>query len=199
MSNQARQKALSSKTPDGADHVRIRGEFYVKNGATEFVAQNRIVNAGLKHLMIAAFYGLQFTGTTTQDPSGASNVGRMELGTGGGATTESTSVLTTPVGVTNPDTKESQWDNPGTGIWRGRYTAVWNAGTLSAVGSTPISEIAVIGRLWDSTSQTSPAYNQFASGEMFSRLSDADGEFTAFVVDHDFPLTIEYRLRFEFI
>jgi hypothetical protein len=118
----------------------------------------------------------------------------MRLGTGGNVTQGTTTGLTTPVG-TGPDSQAGATSSPGGGTYRVSWTATWNAGSLTAI---TVSELGLF--LFLQTGLQGFGWTQFngAGTALFSRLSAADGDFTAFVVNTSVPLTIEWRLTFTF-
>ena len=118
----------------------------------------------------------------------------MRVGTGGNVTQGTTTGLTTPVS-TSPDSQAGATSSPGGGTYRVSWTATWNAGTLTAI---TVSELGLF--LYLQINLQNFGWTSFTGSTtaLFSRLSDADGDFTAFVVNTSVPLTIEWRLTFTF-
>jgi hypothetical protein len=185
----------------------------VKNGSAKLITKSKghIVNTGL----IAIINLLSLSGTTTNyinrfgtygfDTSTPSTAyGYVKVGTGGGITGPTTTGLTT---VTNtlPSSQAGNTSNPSAGSYRISYIATWNSGVLAAI---TVSEVG----LWldySTVNNDMSALQAFGwaityggsvygSAVFFSRLSDADGDFTAFAVNTAVPLTIEWRLTFSF-
>jgi hypothetical protein len=181
------------------DVIRVTDEILVYEGdKLKFASKGHIVNQGLIH-MINALAASQ-TPTSgypfylfSRDWTGR-NYSYMRLGTGGNVTTGSVTGLTTPVG-TGPDSQAGATSSPSAGTYRVSWTATWNAGTLTAI---TVSEIGLF--LYLQTGLQSFGWTGFngAGTALFSRLSAADGDFTAFVVNTSVPLTIEWRLTFTF-
>jgi hypothetical protein len=181
------------------DVIRVTDEILVYEGdKLKFASKGHIVNQGLIH-MINALAASQ-TPTSgypfylfSRDWAGR-NYSYMRLGTGGNVTTGSVTGLTTPVG-TGPDSQAGATSSPSAGTYRVSWTATWNAGTLTAI---TVSEIGLF--LYLQTGLQSFGWTGFngAGTALFSRLSAADGDFTAFVVNTSVPLTIEWRLTFTF-
>jgi hypothetical protein len=182
------------------DVVKVCDEVLVYEGSGEnkklkFASKGHIVNQGLIHLINALsasqanqpayLFSREWTNKTYS---------YMRLGTGGNVTQGTTTNLTTPVS-TPPDSQSGATSSPGGGTYRVAWTATWNAGTLTAI---TVSEIGLY--LYLQTALQSFGWTSFngAATALFSRLSAADGDFTAFQVNPSVPLTVEWRLTFTF-
>lgn len=193
----------SGQSPKG--ELVVWGEAVIKNGATEIRARNKIVGQGLRHMLNNGMLG--FTANCgsginiTYPPAFETNQltrSYMRVGVGGGATTDTTTALTA-VNTTNPDSTAIANDNPSSGVYRRKFTATWNAGTLPAI---TVTEIGVFGFL-NTVLGTIPAGSAGATTNgvaltLFARLSAADSEFTSFLVNTAVPLVIEYRVVWTF-
>ena len=129
----------------------------------------------------------------------ASGNSYIRLGTGGNVTTGTVTGLTTPV-ATVPSSQAGTTSAPQGGQYRISWTATWNAGLLTAI---TVSEVGLFLAFANSFASLQAfgwsRGNTVIEGAMFfSRLSAADGDFTAFVVNTSVPLTIEWRLTFTF-
>jgi hypothetical protein len=195
-------KDLLKRRNTFGDIVKVTDEVLVYEGEGEnkrlkFVSKGHIVNQGLIH-MINALAASQ-TGSSgpyylfSRDWTGKT-YSYMRLGTGGNITQGTTTNLTTPVS-TPPDSQSGATSSPGGGTYRVAWTATWNAGTLTAI---TVSEIGLF--LYLNTSLQGFGWTGFngAATALFSRLSAADGDFTAFQVNPSVPLTVEWRLTFTF-
>ena len=187
----------------------------VKNGSARLITKSKghIVNTGLIAITnllsssgyqgTSGYYQYRFGtyGFDTSTPS--TTYGYVKVGTGGGTTGPTTTGLTT-VNNTLPSSQAGNTSNPSAGSYRISYIATWNSGVLAAI---TVSEVG----LWldYSTATTNMSTllafgwttsypNSTGSSVFFSRLSDADGDFTAFEVNTAVPLTIEWRLTFSF-
>ena len=123
----------------------------------------------------------------------------IQLGTGGNATTFSTTALTTPISA-KANSQSGSFTNPSNGVFKVNYTATWNAGALSAVTITEMG-------LWlcqfnglTSMQTFGAAYSEQAPATyfFFSRISSTDGDFTSFVINTSVPLTITWTLTFQY-
>ncbi len=203
------------------DKIEIAEEYLFYEGTKEQVnagtarlitkSKGHIVNTGLipiVNLLSTSYNYVQFLGTRnflTGAPS--ASYGHIYLGTGGGVTGPTTSNLTI-ANTTLPSSQSGNTSNPTTGSYRISYLATWNSGILTAITVTEVG-------LWlcyyssNSTYDWSATLKPFgwaaAAGNstdlnpsFFSRLSVADGDFDAFVVNTAVPLTIEWRLTFSF-
>jgi len=195
-------KDLLKRRNTFGDIVKVTDEVLVyegegKNKRLKFASKGHIVNQGLIH-MINALAASQ-TGSSgpyylfSRDWTGKT-YSYMRLGTGGNITQGTTTNLTTPVS-TPPDSQSGATSSPGGGTYRVAWTATWNAGTLTAI---TVSEIGLY--LYLQTALQSFGWTSFngAATALFSRLSAADGDFTAFQVNPSVPLTVEWRLTFTF-
>ena len=182
------------------DRVEVTDEILVYEGVGEnrklkFASKGHIVNQGLIHIVnllspTALAYSSGLHGTSYQ---WTSRTTYMRLGTGGNVTTGSVTQLTTLVS-TQPDSQAGSASSPSAGTYRLSWTATWNAGTLTAI---TVSEIGLFLDLVSSLQGFGWTYGGGGTA-LFSRLSAADGDFTAFVVNTSVPLTIEWRLTFTF-
>jgi hypothetical protein len=179
------------------DMIKVTDEILVYEGdKLRFASKGHIVNQGLIHMINA------IAASTTQAGSQyylfsynwTSKTTYMRLGTGGNVTTGSVTSLTTPV-ATAPDSQAGSTSSPSAGTYRVSWTATWNAGTLTAI---TVSELGLF--LYLQTGLQGFGWTGFngAGVALFSRLSAADGDFTAFVINTSVPLTIEWRLTFTF-
>jgi hypothetical protein len=182
------------------DRVEVTDEILVYEGEgnnrkLKFASKGHIVNQGLIHIVnllspTALAYSSGLHGTSYQ---WTSRTTYMRLGTGGNVTTGSVTQLTTLVS-TPPDSQAGSASSPSAGTYRLSWTATWNAGTLTAI---TVSEIGLFLDLVSSLQSFGWTYGGGGTA-LFSRLSAADGDFTAFVVNTSVPLTIEWRLTFTF-
>lgn len=122
----------------------------------------------------------------------------MRLGTGGSVTTHGTTGLTSP-NATPPSSQSGVTSNPDQGSYRVAWTATWNAGVLPAI---TVTEIGLwLNNIGSATTlqpfQWSPQNAQI-NVQFFSRISEADGDFSSFLVNTAVPLTIEWRLTFTY-
>lgn len=161
--------------------IKMEGFVEIWNGKTHIKAKNHFVDQMLSDLT-SGFIG-------NQDPvSGLASAwtiktgGFMVLGTNTATvTTHGMSALTAPIGGapgTKPDTQSFSNTNPSGGVYRSIFTVVWNAGNISGT----VGEIGLY--LYNNT--------------MKSRLSNADSDFTSFVIDDTVPLTIAWTIQFSF-
>jgi hypothetical protein len=200
LSKQKIKDAFNRRNTFG-DNVKVTDEILVYEGVGDakklkFASKGHIVNQGLIHMVnmlsasaIAYSSGLQGTSYNWTAKSTY-----MRLGTGGNVTTGTVTGLTTPVS-TAPDSQAGATTSPGGGTYRAAWTATWNAGTLTAI---TVSEIGLFLSLVSGLQSFGYTYSGGGGSILFSRLSAADGDFTAFVVNTTVPLTIEWRLTFTF-
>ena len=100
-------------------------------------------------------------------------------------TTPSLAALVSPIG-SSPGTGPNTWSNSEQNLSNGSsasFMATWNAGTVSGT----IGEMALYG---SATGQSGTV--------MLSRLSVADGDFSAFTINTAYPLTVSWTVQFLF-
>jgi len=189
-------KALLGLRNTFGDHISIKDEVLVYQGdKLLFKSKGHIVNQGLIGII-----NLMACGTMPTSDSMPSNTfpttyvkSTMRVGTGGGVTVSSTTALTTEV-ATAPNSQSGATASPAVGTYRASWLATWNAGTLAAI---TITELGLKLNIKE-TLQVFGAGLTANPNMLFSRLSDADGDFVAFLVNILVPLTVEWRLTFTF-
>lgn len=172
----------------------------VKNGTAKlkFKSKGHIVSQGLIGIInLLALYTLNSVNAVPSYNwgAGAGNIySRIRVGTGTGATTASMTDLVTP-NTTNPSSLSGATSNPTAGVYRVSWLATWNAGVLTAITVTELGLYLFLVPTLQTFGATGPLPTVYA---FCSRLSDSDGDFTAFLVNILVPLTIEWRLTFTF-
>ena len=186
-----------------SDEIRIyEGEG--KNRKLKVKSKGHIVNQGLiavTNLLswsTITYYTTSNGGLASYNfaPSGNSYI---RLGTGGGATAGTTVSLSAPV-ATTPNSQAGTTSSPQSGQYRISWTATWNSGALTAITVSEVGLFLAFGSSF-STLQSfgwSRNNNVVENAMFFSRLSSADNDFTAFVINTTVPLTIEWRLTLTF-
>jgi len=155
--------------------------------------ENHWVDAGLKGLVSALI------GKKIDQSKVWSEDFKMYLGTDTDTTTtHNLTALVSPIGSapgTPPDhTSGCDISNPSTGVWETCFIAIWYAGSVSGT----VGELALYLRAFDNLT---PGWSESYSDKslvMVSRLSVADGDFSAFTIDTSKSLTVEWKIRIEF-
>jgi len=160
--------------------LKIIGIIEIRQGKKVIVrSKNKIVDKGLK--LLAAFI-------TREESLGSSEVPLFNwtILTGRDKTTTTGFLMTDLVDKIDiqPDTKTYSATRYNTG-YDALYTGNWVAGKIT-------EEIGEVALYLLSFAEPLP------EKVMFSRLSVADGDFTAFTPDPTKPLTINYTIRFMF-
>lgn len=183
------------------DIVEVTDEITVYESAgsskkLKFASKGHIVNQGLIHIVnMLAMSGISYSsGMHGTSYNWITKSTYMRIGTGGNVTTGTVTGLTTQV-ATAPDSQAGTTSSPGGGTYRISWTATWNAGTLAAITA---SELGLFLDMVNGLQNFAYTYSGGGGSILFSRLSAADGDFTAFVVNTSVPLTIEWRLTFTF-
>lgn len=194
--------------PRTPGELHIWGEALIKNGDTVIRARNKIVGQGLAGIVALLGNGV----TTTHSSSNNGNFAwpplfetnqqtrsRIRVGTGTGATADGTTALVSETATAADSTAETE-DNPSSGVYRVKFTATWNAGTIAAVTVTEIGIFGFLraGGVTQQPSNTGVSTWNGTANSMFARLSSTDSEFTSFLINTAAPLTIEYRIVFTF-
>jgi len=183
------------------DIVEVTDEILVYESAgsskkLKFASKGHIVNQGLIHIVnMLAMSGISYSsGMHGTSYNWITKSTYMRIGTGGNVTTGTVTGLTTQV-ATAPDSQAGTTSSPRGGTYRISWTATWNAGTLAAITA---SELGLFLDMVNGLQNFAYTYSGGGGSILFSRLSAADGDFTAFVVNTSVPLTIEWRLTFTF-
>lgn len=181
------------------DTIKVGGVFDIVNGPGEcFVAgcgcgqfhlqfHNKLVGQALRHIANACYNpgGSGFLNVT------ATNL--LRVGTGTGATLDTTTALVTEVAVA-ASSGSVVTTTPVAGTYRTTIINTWNAGVLSAVAVTEIGVKSIMAITLGSNGSTGSA----GAPILFSRLSTTDTEFTGFTVNTAVPLQITYRFDIVF-
>ena len=183
------------------DVVKVTDEVLVYEGAgadkkLKFASKGHIVNQGLINLI--NHFVVDRTASVRYFPSRSfasdTTYAYMLVGTGTDVTQGTTTDLTT-ADSTKADSQAGASSNPAGGSYRVTWTATWNAGTLGAIS---VAELGLFLHL-NATLRAFGYTDWTVTGTaLFSRLSDADGDFTTFVVNTSVPLTVEWRLTVAF-
>ena len=109
-------------------------------------------------------------------------------------------VLVSPIGTspgTAPNSIIGGTSNPSNGVYRLVITATWSAGIISGT----IGEMALYLNTFDTALQTfgwSGPIAPPAGNRLVSRLSVADGDFSAFTINTGNPLAITWTIQLSF-
>lgn len=200
--NNTKPKA-SSNVPE--DHIlKVWGEATIRNGDYTQHAYNKILNEGLL-TMLNKLINYNFTASNNETTQKNEQLvfwhsditkTKIDLGTNGAASSAGTTALVASLGI-NPDSVSVTRANPATGQYQAIISATWNSGTL---GASTVQEIGVLTTNHTDTSLVNDdvAGSNPASLTTFSRLSTGDSEFSSFTINPAFPLTVEWKLNFEF-
>ena len=102
--------------------------------------------------------------------------------------------LVSPIGAapgTEPSSKSGALTNPSPGVWRIVYTATWDAGTVSGT----VGEVALYLTTVSSFIFGDSGWYCDGGKNMVSRLSVADGAFSAFTIDTNKPFTVTWTIE----
>jgi hypothetical protein len=169
---------------DISDTLSLVGIVIIENGENKVIGRNHWVGQGLETI------GSYLVG-------GASNGAASNIYVGSDtatATTVSMTALARPIGTapgTAPNTFNVSYsiNLSSTVTATVLYTAVWNAGTVSGtLGEVGLYVKGYTGGLSGSTYATNPA--------LASRMSAADGSFTAFTINTAAALTVTWVVSF---
>ena len=106
-------------------------------------------------------------------------------------TVAATSALSAPIGLgigTSPNSGTAVLSNPSGGSYRATITGTWNAGAVTGT----IGEVGLYGWL-----ETTLSLNTFSQA-LFSRLSVADGSFTAVAINTSLALTVTWTITISY-
>ena len=189
-------------TPEAyTGEMKIEGIVEITNGDYHMKCKNHFVNSFLYWLInflsnnngaAQPYYPNYNWGTTTYifQVLGTDTVTHTVVGTTG---------LTSPIG-TAPGTANNSNGGSISALTNGTsitFTATWNAGAVSGT----VGEVGLYLNLYPSTLQpfqTASVVGSSTNSVLGSRLSVADGDFTAFAINTAVPLTINWTIQFTF-
>lgn len=197
---------MSAPKQQMMETIKVGGVFDIRNGPGECFVRgtgpdecgpkgcgdfhvqfhNKLVGQALRHIANACFQGESGGGVSGFVPTTVTNL--IRVGTGTGATIDTTTALVTEVAVAS-SSGSVLTSTPVAGTYRITIVGTWNSGTLSAVA---VTEIAIKSRLMI-TLGSNTVSGSAAAPILFSRLSTTDTEFTGFTVNTAAPLQITYR------
>ena len=186
-----------------SDEIRIY-EGTGENRKLKVKSKGHIVNQGLIAITnllswsTITYYTTSNGGLASYNFTASGN-SYIRLGTGGGATAGTTVSLSAPV-ATVPSSQAGTTSTPQSGQYRISWTATWNAGALTAITVSEVGLFLAFGSSFNTLQSFGWARNNnvIENAMFFSRLSSADNDFTAFVINTTVPLTIEWRLTLTF-
>jgi hypothetical protein len=188
------------------DEVQIKGYVTIWQGEGKNKklivkrAENHFVDAGLKGLVSALV--CKKLSVTTNYIYSWSHTPKIYIGSDvDTVTTHETSALIAPIGNA-PGTAPSaisgaDLTNPSSGVWRTSYTAVWYAGTVSGtVGELGLylRPFTMFTAGWEIATGVLITY----SSAMVSRLSNANADFSSFVIDPSKSITVQWDIEVSF-
>jgi len=196
-------RKIRGKWRDGkyTGRIVITGKVEITNGPRHAGPyRNHFVNNALQALMniLLTNFNSYVGNYSSTDNIVPLNPQTMYLGSD--TTTKTTASMTTliaPIG-TAPGTGPNNWNQVLQILTNGSsvtYTATWNAGTVSGT----IGEMALYGSA--ATAYYTGTQNGVTWGSgsvMLSRLSVADGDFSAFTINSTYPLVIAWTVQFLF-
>jgi hypothetical protein len=179
-----------------SDFIGIRGTVKIENGEHIAIGRNHWVAQGLEAIgALFVWNGVAYTSgsNTSYNFYGAVNNWNIYIGSDTStATTVSMTSLVSPIGTapgTGPNTKSYSgvyYSTSTTPIVL-TYNATWNAGTVSGtLGETGLYLYINTSGLTNGTTATNPG--------LASRLSAADGSFTAFTINTAAALTVTWTV-----
>ena len=195
-------RKIRGKWRDGkyTGRIVITGSVEITNGPKHAGPyRNHFVNNALQalgYILLTNYSVSTGTGSVNISPL---NPKTMYLGTNTTvATFPNMQGLVAPIGTppgTGPNNLSSSYGSITNG-YQVVYTATWNAGTVSGT----IGEMALYGTFTESVGNAnSPNYGTWGTHTgMLSRLSVADGDFSAFTINTSYPLVITWTIQFVF-
>jgi hypothetical protein len=178
------------------DSIKIQGFVDIKNGDTHIKGKNKFTQSILKHIMnllsnghnssisnmyFGCYSYTMYIGSNTATP-----------------TLYNTTVLVSPIGTTPgtaPNILSGSATNPSAGIFKITITATWNPNIVSGT----VGEMALYLNSFDTLQTFGWTTGMPASGnKLVSRLSVADGDFSAFTITTSNPLVIVWTIQLSF-
>jgi len=167
----------------------------IQGGKVVIEARNHFVNQGLMALI--SLLCIDSHGATSFAPAYQWTVSRGYSGIrlGSNIATATTNIMTdlvTPLGGWASSASLSR-SNPSSGVYQVTYTSTWDAGSVSGT----IGEVGLYLYIWDAL-QPAGGYSGAPAKRLASRLSVADGDFTAYTINPALPLTVQWIIQFSF-
>lgn len=183
------------------DTIKMEGIVKIQNGDTCIKAKNKFVQTTLQHIanMISGSGWVSYSGLYFYGPLLYYN---MYIGTDTTTPTlYNSTALSLPIGTspgTVPNSINGSVTNPSNGIFNMVITATWNQGRVSGT----VGEIALYLNMYPAGNlkpfQLSNTNYNPNSAIMASRLSVADGAFSAFTINTGNPLSIAWTIQLRF-
>lgn len=176
--------------------VKITGIVRIIQGGKVVVeARNHFVNQGLMALI--SLLCISTHGATSYAPAFEWTTSRSYTGIrlGSNTATPTTNIMTdlvTPFGPWASSASLSR-SNPSPGVYQVTYTSTWDAGSVSGT----IGEVGLHLYIWDAL-QAAGGWSGAPAKRLASRLSVADGDFTAYTINTALPLTVQWIIQFSF-
>jgi len=194
-------RKIRGKWRDGkyTGRIVITGSVEITNGPKHTGPyRNHFVGNALQALMYILLTDFYVNGSLNETIAPL-NPETMYLGSDTSTkTTASMTALVAPIG-TAPGTAPNNWNSSIQILSNGSaatYTATWNAGTVSGT----IGEMALYGSAATTyyTGTINTNINWGSGAVMLSRLSVADGDFSAFTINTSYPLIVAWTVQFLF-
>lgn len=186
-----------------SDRVKIEGFVTIyqedKNGNRTYLvknAKNHFVDGGLKGLLSMLLGEYISPAAGGQHFYAWVHQWKMYLGTDTvTATTHGMTQLVSPIGTAPGTEPASTWGtnraNPSSGVWNFKASAQWGAGAVSGT----VGELGLYFRPFDKITYLWTESTATKARVMVSRLSSADGDFTATGIDTSKTFTVEWEVR----
>lgn len=176
--------------------IKVTGTVRIMQGERIVVeARNHFVNQGLMALI--SLLCISYHGSTSFAPAREWSTRRTYCGIrlGSDTTTPTTAIMEALVNALGPWASSASLSrsNPSPGVYQVTYTSTWDAGAVSGT----IGEVGLFLYIWD-TLQPAGGTSTGPSRRLASRLSVADGDFTAYTIDPTLPLTVQWIIQFSF-
>ena len=197
-------RKIRGKWRDGkyTGRIVITGSVEITNGPKHAGPyRNHFVDSALQAIMYILLTSVSTCGNGYYNAISPLNPQTIYLGTDTSTkTTPSMTALVDPIGSA-PGTGPNSFNNAMQLLSNGSavtFTAMWNAGTVSGT----IGEMALYGSAatayYTGTMGNAVNLYWYSGSVMMSRLSVADGDFSAFTINSAYPLVIVWTVQFVF-
>ncbi|MFQ5906510.1 MAG: hypothetical protein ACE5JA_08050 [bacterium] len=178
------------------ENIKITGIVRIIQGEKVVVeARNHFVNQGLMALI--SLLCISYHGHASYAPAREWTTTRAYCGIrlGSDTTTPTAAIMEDLISALGgwASSASLSRSNPSPGVYQVTYTSTWNAGAVSGT----IGEVGLFLYIWD-TLQPAGGNSLTPSKRLASRLSVADGDFTAYTIDTALPLTVQWIIQFSF-
>lgn len=184
------------------DSILIKATVIIRNGNRVIIGHNRIVSLGIKSLLQTLISLQTATSQTALSSQFVANATYSRIRVGQDTTTVTTEGMTALSSeiTTDRNSAATKIEKVLAGQYRIKWVATWNAGTITGTCGELGLYLTGMQAYADGALPVDNGFFiiNYASPQLFSRLSSASGDFVSFTINTAVPLSIEWRLDITF-